>query len=48
MEAIVAIVATSAIVAIPTTGIAFVVFFKIGMFGGEFFAYAVKAFVFSV
>jgi hypothetical protein len=35
-------------VAIPTTDICFIVFFKVGVFGGEVFAHAIYRFVFSV
>ena len=37
-----------AIVAIPTTNVCFILFFKIGVFCCKIFAYAVNLFVFSV
>jgi hypothetical protein len=46
--AIVAICAMVAMVAVPAPLICFIVFFKVGMFGGEVFTNAVNPFVFSV
>jgi hypothetical protein len=37
-----------AMVAVPAPLICFIVFFKVGVFGGEFFAHAIYRFVCSV